>query len=118
MNKQSKRRVERGDRRINSPWAGGKVLVTSSGEGIARLLGRRVGRKPLQIREGMTFKEFRAALRALGFERIHTTGNHKVYVEPKSDTVVAVPIYKDSDEVSLLHIRAVRRLLSEKGLVK
>lgn len=118
MHKQTKKRVERGYKLINSPWTSSKVIVTSGGKGSARLLGRRVVRKPLQIREGMTFKEFKAILSALGFEGVQTTGNHKVYAEPKSDTVVVVPDYKDSDEVSVLHVRAVRRVLSEKGLLK
>jgi predicted RNA binding protein YcfA (HicA-like mRNA interferase family) len=118
MPKQSKLHVERGSGTVIRTMVG-RILTTNQRAKISQFLDRRsVAKRRVVIREGITFKEFKAVLKAHGFEVIPTTGKHKVYAEPKSGAMVVVPSYGDTDEVSAVHVRALRKLLSEKGLAK
>ncbi len=69
------------------------------------------------MHEEISFTVLERALKSVGFNRVHTSGPQKVYTHP-SDALVVLPPYGAKDSVRPIHLVAVRRTLSEKGVVK
>jgi predicted RNA binding protein YcfA (HicA-like mRNA interferase family) len=68
------------------------------------------------VRE-IKFSELEQLLLSIGFVTMPTTGSQKVYQYPSSGTLVVLPGYEQQDYVRTVHLVAVRRILSENGLM-
>ncbi|MUG95948.1 type II toxin-antitoxin system HicA family toxin [Scytonema sp. UIC 10036] len=68
------------------------------------------------VRE-IKFKELEDLLYSLGFATVPTTGSYKIYEYPSSATLVVLPGYEQQEYVRMVHLVAVRRILSEHGLM-
>ncbi len=51
------------------------------------------------------------------FVAVRTTGSQKVYEYPSSGTLIVLPGYEQQAYVRIVHLVAVRRILSENGLM-
>ena len=56
-------------------------------------------------------------LYSIGFVTLPTTGSQKVYRYPSSGILVVLPGYEQQAYVRTVHLVAVRRILSENGLM-
>lgn len=63
------------------------------------------------------FHELEHLLLSLGFVTVPTTGSYKIYQYPSSGTLVVLPGYEQQAYVRTVHLLAVRRILSENGLM-
>ncbi len=63
------------------------------------------------------FIELENLLLSIGFVKVATTGSQKVYQYPSSGTLVVLPGYEQQAYVRTVHLVAVRRILSENGLM-
>ena len=63
------------------------------------------------------FVELENLLLSIGFVKVATTGSQKVYQYPSSGTLVVLPGYEQQAYVRTVHLVAVRRILSENGLM-
>ena len=68
------------------------------------------------IRE-IKFTELEQLLLSIGFVTVPTTGTQKIYQYPSSGTLVVLPGYEQQAYVRIVHLVAVRRILSENGLM-
>ncbi|MBO3458895.1 type II toxin-antitoxin system HicA family toxin [Aetokthonos hydrillicola Thurmond2011] len=68
------------------------------------------------VRE-IKFRELEHLLYSLGFVTVPTAGSHKIYQYPSSGTLVILPGYNQQAYVRSVHLVAVRRILSENGLM-
>lgn len=68
------------------------------------------------VRE-IKFTELEQLLLSIGFAIVPTTGSQKVYQYPSSGTLVVLPSYEQQAYVRTVHFVAVRRILSESGLM-
>lgn len=63
------------------------------------------------------FIELENLLLSIGFVKVATTGSQKVYQYPSSGTLVVLPGYEQQAYIRTVHLVAVRRILSENGLM-
>lgn len=63
------------------------------------------------------FTELEQLLLSIGFVTVPTTGTQKIYQYPSSGTLVVLPGYEQQAYVRIVHLVAVRRILSENGLM-
>jgi hypothetical protein len=63
------------------------------------------------------FTELEQLLFSIGFVTIQTTDSQKVYQYPSSGTLIVLPGYEQQAYVRTVHLVAVRRILSENGLM-
>ncbi len=68
------------------------------------------------VRE-IKFTELEYLLLSIGFVTVPTTGSQKVYQYPSSGTLIVLPGYEQQVDVRTVHLVAVRRILSENGLM-
>lgn len=68
------------------------------------------------VRE-IKFTELEQLLLDIGFIAMPTSGRQKVYQYPSSGTLVVLPGYEQQACVRTVHLVAVRRILSENGLM-
>lgn len=68
------------------------------------------------VRE-IKFTELEQLILSIGFVTVPTTGSQKVYQYPPSGTLVVLPGYEQQAYVRTMHLVAVRRILSENGLM-
>ncbi|KYC35749.1 hypothetical protein WA1_08070 [Scytonema hofmannii PCC 7110] len=68
------------------------------------------------VRE-IKFTELEQILLNIGFVTMPTSGRQKVYQYPSSGTLVVLPGYEQQACVRTVHLVAVRRILSENGLM-
>ncbi|MBW4505017.1 MAG: type II toxin-antitoxin system HicA family toxin [Scytonematopsis contorta HA4267-MV1] len=68
------------------------------------------------VRE-VQFAELEQLLLDIGFAAVQTTGSQKVYEYPSSGTLIVLPDYEQQAYVRIVHLVAVRRILSENGLM-
>ncbi len=68
------------------------------------------------VRE-IKFTELEQLLLSIGFATVPTTGSQKVYQYPSSGTLVVLPGYEQQAYLRTVHFVAVRRILSENGLM-
>ncbi|MEC4818157.1 MAG: type II toxin-antitoxin system HicA family toxin [Scytonema sp. PMC 1069.18] len=68
------------------------------------------------VRE-VKFNELEPLLFSIGFVLMSTSGTQKVYQHPSSGTLVVLPGYEQQAYVRRVHLVAVRRILSENGLM-
>ncbi|WP_238178466.1 type II toxin-antitoxin system HicA family toxin [Calothrix sp. 336/3] len=71
----------------------------------------------MMVRE-IKFIELEKLLLEVGFVAMQTVGSQKVYQHPPSDTLVVLPGYDRQSSVRQVHLVAVRRILSENGLME
>ncbi len=70
----------------------------------------------MMVRE-IKFAELEQLLYRIGFVTVPTTGSHKIYQYPSTDTLVVLPGYEQQTYVRTVHLVAVRRILVENGLM-
>jgi predicted RNA binding protein YcfA (HicA-like mRNA interferase family) len=68
------------------------------------------------VRE-VQFAELGQLLLDIGFVVVQTIGSQKVYEYPSSGTLIVLPGYEQQAYVRIVHLVAVRRILSENGLM-
>jgi hypothetical protein len=68
------------------------------------------------MRKEVTFAELERALIKVGFTQSYPASPQKVYQHP-SDALVVLPTYHANEPVRPIHMAAVRKTLSEKGLL-
>ncbi|MBW4669457.1 MAG: type II toxin-antitoxin system HicA family toxin [Cyanomargarita calcarea GSE-NOS-MK-12-04C] len=68
------------------------------------------------VRE-IKFTELEQLLLDIGFVTMPTTGSQKVYQYGSSGTLIVLPDYEPQAYVRKVHLVAVRRILSENGLI-
>lgn len=68
------------------------------------------------VRE-IKFTELEQLLFSIGFVTMPTSGSQKVYQYPSSGTLIVLPGYEQQAYVRTIHLVAVRRILSENGLM-
>jgi predicted RNA binding protein YcfA (HicA-like mRNA interferase family) len=64
------------------------------------------------------FTELEQLLFDMGFAEMQTTGSQKVYQYPASNVLIVLPAYDRQASVRKIHLVAVRRILSENGLME
>jgi hypothetical protein len=68
------------------------------------------------VRE-IKFKELEQLLFDMGFVAMQTTGSQKVYQYVPYSVLIILPGYEQQAYVRTIHLVAVRRILSENGLM-
>lgn len=68
------------------------------------------------VRE-VKFQELEQLMLDIGFVAMQTTGSQKVYQYAPSATLIVLPGYEQQAYVRTVHLVAVRRILSENGLM-
>lgn len=68
------------------------------------------------VRE-IKFTELEKLLLETGFVTMQTFGSHLIYQHLSSGTLIVLPGYEQQAYVRRLHLVAVRRILSENGLM-
>jgi predicted RNA binding protein YcfA (HicA-like mRNA interferase family) len=68
------------------------------------------------VRE-IKFTELERLLLDIGFVTMPTAGSQKVYQYASSGTLIVLPGYEQQAYVRTMHLVAVRRILSENGLM-
>ena len=65
----------------------------------------------------ITFAQLERTLKNAGFVMSQSTDSHKVFEHTPTTTVVVLPSYDPKNEVTRAHLAAVRRTLTESGIV-
>jgi hypothetical protein len=63
------------------------------------------------------FAELRDFLADLGFRQIAMSKEHTGFQRDDSNTLIAIPVYKDRDAVAPRHLSAVRVMLDNAGVL-
>ncbi|WP_337885677.1 type II toxin-antitoxin system HicA family toxin [Fischerella thermalis] len=69
------------------------------------------------MKRDIKFTELEQLLLDIGFVALPTTGYQKVFEYPQLKTLVVLPDYEKQQYVNAIHLVAVRRILSENGLM-
>ena len=65
-----------------------------------------------------TYCELEQMLQEMGFVPILTTGTHRPYRHPETDTVVVLPDHDDTESVVPIQMVAIRRTVLERGVIE
>ncbi len=69
------------------------------------------------MRKEVTFRDLERVLLTVGFVITHGPGPHKLYTHPSFDAKIVLPPHQAKETVRLANLVAVRRTLSENGVL-
>ena len=69
------------------------------------------------MRKAITADKLERVLLGLGFVTTSVPGSHKVYRHPTSAATIVLPFWPGKETVRPIHLVAIQRTLSEKGIL-
>ena len=70
------------------------------------------------MNKSVAYRDLEQALVRMGFVPQPTTGTQKLFAHQSSDALVMLPPYSAQDSVSPAHVIAIRRVVTEKGVIE